>query len=96
MKERSENIKTGPAIDENEAQSLAALMRDPNWPVFDRYLTRIQDAAFKKHMRLDQGLESSGYFKGVWNLANDLIELPKEIGKQIFAKNTQDEEQGDY
>jgi len=87
-----DNVKTGPAINVEEAERLADLMRDPGWPYFETYLTRIQEAAFKKHMRLDTGPETSGYYKGVWNLANDLINLPEEIGKQIFTK---DDEEGE-
>lgn len=87
MKTRNpDEYKTGPAIDEEEAQGLAALMRDPNWQYMESYLDRCRDAAFKKHMRLDQGPEAGGYYKGVWNLANDLINLPGELGKQIFTK----------
>ncbi|HUV77071.1 MAG TPA: hypothetical protein VMW06_03330 [Desulfobacterales bacterium] len=87
------NVKTGPAVDEEEAHQLASLMRDPGWPRFKEYLTRIQLAAFNKHMRLGQGVETNGYYKGVWNLANDLIHLDVEIGKQIFSET--DKEQGD-
>jgi len=85
------NEKTGPAIDETEAGQLASLMRDPNWPIFKEYLGRIQMEAFKKHMRLDSGLEASGYWKGVWNLSDDLIDLDVKIGKQIFSETDKEE-----
>jgi hypothetical protein len=85
------NEKTGPAVTQEEAHQLASLMRDPNWPQFKEYLDRIQAEAFKKHMRLDQGTETSGYYKGVWNLSDDLINLDVEIGKQIFSETDKEE-----
>lgn len=83
------DFKTGPALDREEAERLAAIMRDPSWSYFTDYLTRIRAAAFKKHMRLDQGPETSGYYKGVYNLADDIINLPEELGKQIFTETKQ-------
>jgi hypothetical protein len=86
-----DNVKTGPAVTQEEAHQLASLMRDPNWPQYKEYLTRIQAAAFKKHMRLGQDVETGGYYKGVWNLADDLIDLDVEIGKQIFSETDKEE-----
>ena len=74
---------TGPAMEENEAIEIYNLACDTGWAAFAAYLERTKAMAFKKHMRLDMGAEASGYYKGLYNLATDLIELPEKLGMQI-------------
>ena len=87
-------INTGPAIDEEEAEALAALMRHPKWPYFAQYLNRIKAEAIKRTMsRLDQPLETQAYWKAAHNICDDLVTLPEGIGKQIY-QTEEDEDEG--
>jgi hypothetical protein len=79
----SKQYPTGPAMEETEATEIYNLSCDPRWQVFAAYLKRTRDMAFKRHMRLDTGREASGYYKGLYNLAQDLIDLPEKLGLQI-------------
>jgi len=83
---------TGPALDEEEAQRLAVLMRDSNWAYFDALLKRMWQAADENLNQLGKSPEVNGYWKGIKSITKDLREMPQKIGKQLFENKNQTED----
>ena len=77
------DFPTGPALDEEEAQRLAVLMRDNNWTVLDTLLKRMWQAADKNLNQLGRSPEVNGYWKGIKSVTKDLWKMPQKIGKQL-------------
>ena len=87
------DFPSGPALDEEEGERLAVLMRDSNWSYFDTLLKRIWEAADKKLNKLGQTPEVNGYYKGIKAIATDLREMPEKLGKQLGENKKQTEDQ---
>jgi len=87
------DFPSGPALDEEEGERLAVLMRDSNWAYLDTLLKRIWEAADKKLNKLGQTPEVNGYYKGIKAIASDLREMPEQLGTQLSANKKQTEDQ---
>jgi len=87
------DFPSGPALDEDEGERLAVLMRDSNWSYLDTLLKRIWEAADKKLNKLGQTPEVNGYYKGIKAIATDLREMPGKLGTQLSENKKQTEDQ---
>ena len=86
------DFPSGPALDEEEAQRLAVLMRDNNWTYLDALLKRMWQAADANLNKLGKSPEVNGYWKGIKMITNDLRVMPEKIGKQLFENQKQTED----
>ena len=87
------DFPSGPALDEEEGERLAVLMRDSNWAYLDTLLKRIWEAADKKLNKLGQTPEVNGYYKGIKAIVTDLREMPEKLGRQLDENKKQTEDQ---
>lgn len=78
-------IPTGPAPNREDVESMAGLFSHPGWESFKRHLNGIRDAAELNLRKIGRGEEYNGYMKGIKYTAEDLIELPQNLSKQIQA-----------
>jgi len=86
-----EHIPTGPALDLDQARRLASLMRSPDWPVLAKFVADIQADALKGLRIIGNSKERNGFYKGMMALADDIINLPIAIGKQLSPQRGEDD-----
>lgn len=82
--------RTFGGLTENEALDVLAMARTPQWASFQKYLEFQEKTAVERGMALNNGLEKSGYYKGIHGLSRDIQSLPAELSVFVNKKTATD------
>jgi len=79
-------LASGPALDREEAERLAALCRDLGWGYLAALLKRRRSLGLQHLLRRTNIPAEDQFWKGFLSAIDEILELPSRLGKQIFPK----------